>query len=331
MRSSDEKRDLERSMKNMESNNGKVYSVEELNFAAQTDAKAFLDECDADFAKRISAAVDEIIKKSHGGGVIMLSGPSSAGKTTTSMMIDALLEKHGNKSEKISLDDFFLPADETPFDENGKRDFEGISALNLEEVKNCLYSLSEYGYCDMPKYDFVKKRPADFRQRITLSHDGFVIIEGLHALNPLLTTKIKKSNVTKLYLNIESSVVIDGVTLDGQTLRMLRRLVRDTQYRSIDAERCLDLWDSVTAGERKNIFPFVGYSDITIDSFHKCELGIIGAKAIPILLTVPSDSPHYDMAQNMVRLLKKVSPITAELLDEKSLLTEFVGGGSYVY
>ena len=252
-------------MKNTDYNSANVYSIEEINAAAISNPTVLAEESDCHFRLEIHAAVEEILKRSEHGGVIMLSGPSSAGKTTTSMMLRHLLADKGRDAVKISLDDFFLAADETPFDKQGRRDFESIRALNLDEVRNCLLSLSETGECYMPKYDFVKKRPSDIKQHIRVAHDGFVIIEGLHAINPALTSKVVKISVTKIFLNIESSVVIDGTVFNGQTLRMLRRLVRDTSYRSINGEQCLALWDSVVDGERENILPFVGNADIVID------------------------------------------------------------------
>ncbi|MCQ4022268.1 MULTISPECIES: uridine kinase [unclassified Ruminococcus] len=318
-------------MKNTDYSSAKVYSIEEINAEAISNPKTLIEDSDVHFRLEIHSAVDEIIERSDNGGVIMLSGPSSAGKTTTSMMLRHLISDKGRSAVKISLDDFFIAAEETPFDKNGKRDFESIRALNLEEIRSCLLSLTETGECLMPKYDFEKRRPADTKQHIKIEPNGFVIIEGLHAINPALTSKIQKSSVTKLFLNIESSVVIDGEVLTGQMLRMLRRLVRDTSYRSINAEQCFELWDSVIEGEKVNILPFVGSSDIVIDSFHKSELGIIGCRAIPILLSVPKGSAHYDKAQSLVSLLRRVQCIDNDLLDPKSLLTEFVGGGSYEY
>lgn len=318
-------------MKNTDYNNGNIYSIEEINDMARNCPEKVLFESDKRFGMEICEAVEKIIAKSDDGGVIMLSGPSSSGKTTTSMMLRRAIEQKGKTAARISLDDFFLAADETPLDENGNRDFEGISALNQEEIKNCLFSLSETGECDMPRYDFTLKRPSDKRRHIALSRGGFVIIEGLHAINPILTSKIKKGNVTKLFLNVESGVRIDGKILNGRTLRMLRRLVRDTTYRSINAEQCMERWQSVIKGEQKNIIPFVEYSDIIVDSFHKSELGIIGMRAISVLLTVPESSPHYEEAQELVRLLKQVQGIDSNLLNKNSLLTEFVGGGSYEY
>lgn len=318
-------------MKNTDYNSANVYSIEEINAAAISNPTVLAEESDCHFRLEIHAAVEEILKRSEHGGVIMLSGPSSAGKTTTSMMLRHLLADKGRDAVKISLDDFFLAADETPFDKQGRRDFESIRALNLDEVWNCLLSLSETGECYMPKYDFVKKRPSDIKQHIRVARDGFVIIEGLHAINPALTSKVVKISVTKIFLNIESSVVIDGTVFNGQTLRMLRRLVRDTSYRSINGEQCLALWDSVVDGERENILPFVGNADIVIDSFHRSEPGIIGCRAIPILMTVPQGSAHYAQAQQLVNLLRRVQCIDTAVLDPKSLLTEFVGGGSYEY
>lgn len=331
MKFSREKAGLNRFMKNTDYSSAKLYSIEEINAAAISNPKTLVASSDMNFHNEISCAVDEILKRSEHGGVIMLSGPSSAGKTTTSMMLRHMLNEKGRAAVKISLDDFFIAADETPFDDRGRRDFEGLRALNLEEVRRCLLCLTETGECDMPKYDFVKKRPADFRQHIKVERNGFVIIEGLHAINPALTSNIKKTSVTKLFLNIQSSVVIDGKTFNGQTLRMLRRLVRDTSYRSINAERCLELWNGVVQGERDNILPFVGSSDIIIDSFHESEPGIIGCRAIPILLSVPECSEHYEKVQRLASALRSVQRIDASLLDPKSLLTEFVGGGSYEY
>lgn len=318
-------------MKNTDFNIGKIYSVKEINNIANAKPGALLEQSDEHFRREISAVVSRILEKSSGGGVIMLSGPSSSGKTTTSMMLRRMFEESGKAAVKISLDDFFLAADQTPVDEHGKRDFEGVSALNLRELNRCLKELAETGECYMPKYDFALKRPSAARQHIITRPGGFVIIEGLHAINPKLTEKINVANPTKLFLNVESSVEIDGKILNGLTLRMLRRLVRDTRFRSINADQCLELWDGVVAGERKNIVPFVKNSDIIIDSFHKSEICVVGARAIPILLSVSKGCPRYHEAQRLVKLLERVHKIDLSLLNNSSLLTEFTGGGSYEY
>lgn len=317
-------------MMNTDSSGRKYYSVEEINFKAKSDPAGFLYECDALFAKRINTAADEILAHSPGGGVIALSGPSSAGKTTTSMMLMRVLDERGKPSVKISLDDFFLPADETPFDIDGRRDFEGIAALDLDELKCCMNALMRSGECFMPKFDFALRRPQDERQRVVLPKNGYVIIEGLHAINPMITSGIGGS-VTKLFLDVESSVEIDGMTLDGRTMRMLRRLVRDTSYRSVNARQCLELWEGVIKGEEKNIIPFVGQSDIRIDSFHMCEPCVIGSRAAELLSDIKPDSRFYETAAEIRALMKNVEKLDCALLDDDSLLTEFVGGGSYQY
>ncbi len=318
-------------MMNMDFKHGTVYSIEEINSLAKKNQAEFLGDCEEEFHGKVRLAVGEILTKAPHGGVIMLAGPSSAGKTTTSMILRRSFEAMGRQAVKVSLDDFFLPAEETPFDENGERDFEGIAALDLSEFKRCLASLARTGQCDMPKFDFKTKRPSPYRQHIQIDDDDFLIIEGLHALNPLLTPKTDEITVVKLLLNIESAVEFDGKICTGQGLRMFRRLVRDTRFRSISVEDCLDLWDNVLDGERKNIIPYAALSDITIDSFHKSEPGIIGARALPMLKTITKDSPHYRMAAQYITLLEQVYKLDRDLLSADSLLTEFVGGGSYEY
>lgn len=318
-------------MMNMDFKRDAVYSVEEINTLAKNNQPQFLNDCEGEFHSKVSLALEEILKRAPHGGVIMLAGPSSAGKTTTSMILRRSFEAMGRQAVKVSLDDFFLPADETPLDENGERDFEGIAALNLPEFKRCLVSLGKTGQCDMPKFDFKIKRPAKQRQHIQIDDDDFIIIEGLHAINPALLPKTNDIAVVKLLLNVESAVELDGKVYTGQDLRMFRRLVRDTRFRSISVEDCLDLWDNVLDGERKNIIPYTELSDITIDSFHKSELGIIGARALPLLKSVEKSSPHYQLALRCLSLLERVYKLNKELLSSDSLLTEFVGGGSYEY
>lgn len=316
---------------NMDFKHGAVYFLEEINALARENQTKFLNDCEQEFRGKVSFALGEILKRAPHGGVIMLAGPSSAGKTTTSMILRRSFEAMGRQAVKVSLDDFFLPADETPLDENGERDFEGIAALDLPEFKRCLVSLGKTGQCDMPKFDFKTKRPSDKRQHIQIDDDDFIIIEGLHAINPALLPKTNDIPVVKLLLNVESAVGYAGEIYTGQGLRMFRRLVRDTRFRSISVEDCLDLWDNVLDGERKNIIPYAPLSDITIDSFHKSELGIIGAMALPLLKTVEKNSPHYHLAAHYLPLLEQVYKLNKELLSSDSLLTEFVGGGSYEY
>ena len=317
-------------MMNADLNGNKYYSVEEINSRARANPAGFLLECDSAFAERVKSAVDSVLKRSPDGGVIMLSGPSSAGKTTTSMMLMRILGDMGKGALKISLDDFFLPADETPLADDGRRDFEGIAALDLEELRRCMNILLTAGECLMPRYDFTLRRPRKDRRRVVLPKSGYIIIEGLHAINPALTAGIGGS-VTKIFLDAAGGLKIGGKSLNGRTMRMFRRLVRDTSYRSVNAVQCLELCESVVRGEERNIKPFAAGNDIIIDSFHMCEPCIIGARAIELLKDISPDSRFYDTAAELRALMAEVEVIDGSLLDDDSLLTEFVGGGSYRY
>lgn len=317
-------------MKNTELKSNRIYSLEEINDVAKNNPDKLMARSEEYYHNEISKAVEEILNRPD-SRVIMLSGPSSSGKTTTSNMLCQKLAEHGKPAVIISLDDFFLAADKTPFDEHGNRDFEGTAALDFATMKNCFDSLAELGECFMPRFDFTVRRPSETKRHIVMQPGGYLIIEGLHAINPILTSQIYKGKVIKIFLDVQSSVKIDGKILTGRTLRMMRRFVRDIQFRSIDVCWNFDLWQGVVRGEQKNIVPYIKHSDITIDSFHKSELGIIGSRLVPMLAAVPTSSVHYGKASRLAQLLSKIHSIDSSKLKSDSLLTEFIGNSSYDY
>lgn len=216
---------------------------------------------------------------------------------------------------------------------DGKPDYESVYALDIPQVHSCMFDLIHYGTCNMPKFNFQKKRPYEKKTVITLPQGHIAIIEGLHALNPIFTDEIHCHGLLKLYVSVKQGVADSNgkLLLSAQNIRFLRRLVRDYSYRRADPEFTFDIWQSVCAGEKKNITPYKKHSDFTLNTIHLYEPCVVGKKAYPLLSQIDQQSRHYDKARRLMENIELFSPLDEVLIPRDSMIREFIGGGSYKY
>ncbi len=283
--------------------------------------------------KRVSQIVDNILAQPVRKRIILVSGPSSSGKTTFSKRLSVQLAVAGIKPLAISLDDYFLEREQTPRDEKGEYDYESLYALDLELFNTQLQELLAGKEVGLPRYNFntgKKDYPED--KRIRLEDNQMLILEGIHALNPALLPKIPQEVLYKIYVSALTSISLDNhnriATTDN---RLIRRLIRDAKYRGIPARDTLARWKSVRQGEDKWIFPYQENADVFFNSAMAFELLVLKRYAVPSLRNVPQNCPEYAEAIRLLRFLDYIAIVPDNEIPPTSLLREFVGGSSFNY
>ncbi len=280
--------------------------------------------------KRI-ADIGTKIKEKGGVKVVFIAGPSSSGKTTFSLKLCNELILNGFKPIKISLDDYYLPDEFVPLDENGEKDFELLEALDVELFRKQINDLIEGKSVNLATYDF-KKRDHSFRdEATTLNDNSILVIEGIHGLNPKLMPDLDKTLSFKVYISALCQLNLDSrgriSTTDN---RILRRMVRDNRTRGMDAVETLSRWPSVERGEKNHIFPYQNNADVMINSALEYELGVLTPYAIPLLRSVSEeDGECYATARRLLTFLSFVYPIASDSVPSDSILREFIGGSVF--
>jgi uridine kinase len=257
---------------------------------------------------------------------VMIAGPSSSGKTTFSRRLAVQLLANGLRPFPISLDDYFLPRDRTPRDENNELNYETLRALDLELFREHLSRLSKGRRVQMPRYEFATGERIPGRTA-KLSSDDLLIIEGIHGLNPELTEGLPHESFYRVYVSALTQLNLDRHNRINTTdCRLVRRVVRDAAKRGYNATQTLQRWDSVVTGEKQNIFPFQENSDAIFNSALVHELSVLRSLADPLLLQVRYDSPQYLEANRLLALLQWFRPAPSDFVPSNSILREFIGG-----
>jgi uridine kinase len=313
----------------------RVSNVAQLNRAVATRQTASLiNVAEAIHDKLLGRISDEILRRKQEGGasIILMAGPSSSGKTTTSMRLAIQLMTNLIVPKMISLDDYFVDRVNTPLDENGDYDYESLYALDLERFNSDLNRLLKGEEINLPTYSFELGRRVEKERPLRLEKNDVLLIEGIHGLNPQLTADIDPKNIFKIYVSALTTLRIDDHNwISTAESRLLRRIVRDAQYRHTSPEETIRRWPSVRRGEEKWIFPFQENADATFNSSLIFEIGVMKAYAEPMLRKVPHTSPEYAVAYRLIRLLSYFDSIPADQVPTTSLLREFLGGSSFHY
>ena len=282
--------------------------------------------CEALHEKKLAKIADEIYRRRKMVKIVSIAGPSSSGKTTTANRLCVQLRVNGIRPFLISLDDYFIDRDKTPKDENGEHDFESLAAINIELFNKNLNDLMAGKAVTLPRYDFKTGKSCNDGKTIVLPENGVLVIEGIHGLNPNLYADVPKYNVYKIYVSALTALNIDNhnriPTTDG---RLIRRMVRDFQYRGHSPIDTLKRWASVRSGEDKNIFPYQENADSMFNSTFVCEFSILKKYAEPLLRQVPTDIPEYREAKRLLKFLSFFEEIDDSTLPPNSILREFVG------
>ena len=281
--------------------------------------------------KKIAKIADEIAQR-KGIKMVLIAGPSSSGKTTTCKRLSVQLAVNGIKPVGISLDDDFLDRELTPLDEKGEYDFEHLHALNLPLLNEQLTALFQGEEVELPRYDFPTGRSVKSGKRLKLHDDEILVVEGIHALNPELTSQIPKEKIFRVYASALTTILLDNHNYVPTTdNRLLRRIIRDHKYRGVSALDTIRRWPSVRAGENKWIFPYQENADAMFNSAMLFELAVIKSQAEPLLEQVPENVPEHAEAYRLLKFLHYIKPIPETQIPPTSLLREFLGGSSFEY
>ena len=284
--------------------------------------------------KKLAGVADRVAEEHHtrGAKVILVSGPSSSGKTTFSKRLGIQLRILGLEPVMISLDDYFLDRENTPRDENGDYDFETIDALDIATFNDHLMRLLAGESVDIPRYDFITGRRQWHDNRLTLGPRSVLVVEGIHALNPRLTAEVPDHYKFKIYLSCFTSISMNDLSRIATTdNRLIRRIVRDNAYRGADATSTLKRWQSVRRGEEKHIFPYQENADVMFNSSLFYELPVLKRHIVPLLYNVPDTVEEYGEAQRLLKFLDNFCEFDEKEIPPTSLLREFIGGSSFTY
>lgn len=313
-----------------------ISTVGDLNVACnEGHATDLINVSEALQEKKIAQIADEITHRDQDGKrvkLVLISGPSSSGKTTFSKRLSIQLMTNGLKPYPISLDDYFVNRNDTPLDENGKHDFESLYAVDLPFFEEQLSTLLNGGEVELPRYNFTTGKREMSGKKLRIDEHMILIIEGIHALNPALTPHIPNENKYKVYVSALTTILLDNHNYIPTTdNRLLRRIIRDYKYRNYSAEETIARWPSVREGEEKWIFPYQENADAMFNSALLFELAVLKDYVEPVLRKVPNRCPEYSEAHRLLRFLNYFVYVQDKELPPTSLLREFLGGSSFQY
>ncbi len=281
--------------------------------------------------KKISNIAEEIAERKN-VKVVLISGPSSSGKTTFSKRLSVQLAACGLKPFPISMDDYFVDREKTPKDDKGEYDFESVYALNIPMLSHDLNDLIAGKEVELPRYNFYTGKSEKSGVNLKIDDNMILVIEGIHALNPELTKQIPEQNKFRVYVSALTSILLDDHNyIPAPDNRLLRRIVRDYKYRGYSARETIKRWPSVRAGERKWIFPYQEDADAMFNSALLFELATLKPQALQLLLRVDERYEEHSEAVRLIKFLSYIRPIPMEGLPPTSLLREFIGGSTFNY
>lgn len=312
-----------------------VPTVGELNSRIlQGDTSELIKIAEAVHSRQFSNIADKIYQAhdERGVKVVLISGPSSSGKTTSAKRIGIQLRVLGLQPVLISLDDYFVNREDTPKDENGDYDYEALEALDLVRLNDDLCRLIAGESVEIPRYDFITGTRKWHEHPLQLTERSILIMEGIHGLNPKLTPALPDDIKFKIYLSCFTSVAMDNITRIHTTdNRLLRRITRDYRTRGNNGYDTIARWQSVRRGEDKHIFPYQENADVMVNTSLFYELGVLRPIVEPILREIPDTVPEYGEASRLLHFLDNFVPVPTDEIPLDSVLREFVGGSSFKY
>ena len=307
-------------------NNLNINNIGELNDYITSNKPADiiqLSEIMQDY--KLLSIAEQIVLNKEDYKIILLSGPSSSGKTTSAMKLSLYLKSLGLNPTHLSLDDYFHERVETPLGEDGKPDFESITAVDIKLFDSQISKLLKGTKVVVPTFNFIDGKK-EYKRTVQLKENDILIIEGLHALNEELLTNIPKKKKFKIYVSPLTYLNIDNDNRISMTdLRLLRRMVRDNRTRGYSPSVTLGTWMKVRSGEEKHVFPYQDNADALFNTSLAYELSVLKTYAEPLLFSIKEDDPEYQTAQRLIELLKFVLPIPSESVPKTSILREFIG------
>ncbi|MDF2566809.1 MAG: phosphoribulokinase / uridine kinase family protein [Oscillospiraceae bacterium] len=300
-------------------------NIEEINNIAKKDAKKLVIDSEKQYLDQLSE-IASFIKNSGKYKIILIAGPSASGKTTTSFKLREQLYLNDIKSVTISLDNFLFNRESLPLLEDGSIDFESIDTIDINCLHDCIDILMTKKKAQFPTFDFVEGKRSESTIEIEIDEDFVVIIEGIHALNPIISENKFKDSFLKIYVSVKSEYYNqDELTLPSKDLRLIRRMIRDYHFRGSSVGNTLSMWDNVCKGEELYIKPFQVEADFCVDSIHLYEPLIYHHYLLPLLKEIPQDSVYYRKCDQLVQIIARFNDLEKDVIPRNSMLREFIG------
>ena len=310
-----------------------AYDLSEINFKTVSDPRGLIEEGDAIYHANVETAAEKIADNIKNSPIVLLSGPSGSGKTTTAMKVSEALERRGVRSHYVGMDDYFntVSPETTPRTPEGEYDLESPLCLDMELMNEHFTMLARGERIHVPKYEFSRRmRAYEPSKSLKLGKDEIVIFEGIHALNDIITKRHPEA--FKLYIAARSDVTFGKKIVFKRTwFRLVRRLVRDYNFRGSSAAETMGMWANVRRGEKAYISPFKDKADYQFDSSLPYELPVFNRTATALFQTVPEGIERFDELRAVLPALQLFGDIDESLVPPDSLIREFIGGGCYEY
>lgn len=298
--------------------------IEDINTRNSENVYKLIQRGEDAYNNQLKDIAENIISKKS--KIVLITGPSSSGKTTSSYKLKKTLSKMGVKSFVVNMDDFFKDLSTVPLRKDGKPDIEGIVALDVKCVRNCLKEILLTGKTSMPTFDFATHKRTNKWKKYVVEDNSIIIMEGIHALNPAIIKGIDKDKIYKVYVHCNTNFTFgDKILLFARELRLLRRMVRDERERQVSYEQTILSWEDVCDGEQNNIRPFKDNADFLLNSTHYYEPLLYKYILLPKLLEIKKYNPEIEKINLFIEKFKACSTINSEFVPKDSLIREFIG------
>ena len=306
-----------------------MHILSKINSAAINNPVEFIVDAEKAYDDELKTLAENILAEKC-KKIVLIAGPSGSGKTTTAHILRDKLVCKGAFAEVVSLDHFYLPADKMPKLSTGEPDFESVYSLDIPQINKCFDDVIKTGKTEIPTFDFLAKKRDEQPHKIDIKN-GILIVEGLHGLNPVLTDRLDKNSILKVYISANESIFDDegNKVLSSRQIRLARRMSRDFIYRDTSAIKTLKLWTSVVQGEEKYLYPFKDRADIKLVTFHSFEPCVFKDIIINLLCDLPKTADNYDYVMKTKAGLEKFVSLSVYMVPETSLIREFIVGGVY--
>ena len=297
----------------------KFYNIKEVNTKIEENTRKLILDTESKYRSQLFALADKILHK-RSINMVLLAGPSCAGKTTTARLLQEIFEKRGKHVVTVSMDDFFIDRDKTPLLPNGLKDYDNPKAINTVQMKECFEELYKRGKAKFPIYDFISGKNIHDAKEIELKYNSIIIFEGLHVLNPYILGNLSETNYFTIYVNALSNFKSKNGKMNTVDIRLLRRMIRDVGRRGKGIDATLKTWAEVCDAERKYINPYIKNAQEVVDTTHEYELGVFRSEFNELI----KDNKSYARKIEFYEVLNSVNNIDKSILPDTTLMWEFI-------